>query len=154
MHAVPLHRNAYHCRYIHDRGRWENRTSTLPGGWKFFSDEDSCRQTESRWGPDGLQLEGEPAGRQSWDKIGDGDVASPDLTVEGEGKFPSFNASVNPNSGDKVLRAQMVRLSRTQLIRYIEFLAVYAYLFMAVACRPLVRRTTMLTGPGKVDDLM
>lgn len=48
---------------------------------------------------------GEPAGRQSWDRVvGDGAESSPGYSEEAL----SFNPSVNPNSGDKVLRAQRV----------------------------------------------
>lgn len=87
------------------RGRWENRTSSLPAGWKFFSAKDSHERTEERWSESGLKLTGEAAGRQSWDRTDAGDKPSPDYADEAL----MFNPAVNPNSGDKVVRAQQLR---------------------------------------------
>ncbi|CAM9442144.1 unnamed protein product [Scytosiphon promiscuus] len=87
------------------RGRWENKNTVLPQGWKFFSDKESHDRTELNWADSELKLTGVTAGRQSWDRVGDGDE-SPPVSAEDD---LTFNPSVNPNSGDKILRAQQLR---------------------------------------------
>lgn len=79
----------------------------MPAGWKFFSAKDSHERTEERWSESGLKLTGEAAGRQSWDRTDAGDKPSPDYADEAL----MFNPAVNPNSGDKVVRAQQARQS-------------------------------------------
>ncbi len=98
------------------RGRWEDKTSTLPKGWKFFSADESHRRTEEKWAG-GPKLTGEVAGRQTWDRTsGDEDEASPGVPEDGEEEeaLPTFNPSVNPNSSDKIMRAQQVRKEETK----------------------------------------
>lgn len=78
----------------------------LPAGWKFYSAEASHERTEQRWadGKGGvLKLTGEPAGRQTWVRGAAGEEEE-----EGDEPLPTFNPSVNPNSGDKLMRAQQV----------------------------------------------
>ncbi|CAN0040837.1 unnamed protein product, partial [Discosporangium mesarthrocarpum] len=84
------------------RGKWENKTTSLPPGWTFLSDKDSHDRTHARW-EGKLQLLGRPEGRQMWDRIGEGG-----LKGEGKGEMPTFNPGVNPNSGDKLLRKQQL----------------------------------------------
>lgn len=100
MFVLPL------CPACSPRGRWENKTTKLPQGWMFFSDEESHHRTERNWADSGLKLTGVVAGRQTWDRAGDGDEMSPGFADEDL----TFNPSVNPNSGDKILRAQQVRI--------------------------------------------
>lgn len=99
-HQVPLTR----------RGQWENKTSTLPKGWTLFSAQQSHKRTEAKWvrGGISLSLTGESAGRQSWDRV-DEDEDVQDPASEEEAALLTFNPAINPNSSDKILRAQQLR---------------------------------------------
>eukprot|EP00752_Nemacystus_decipiens_P008292 g7413.t1 len=89
------------------RGRWEDKTTVLPAGWKFFSAQASHERTEQRWANgSGLKLTGESAGRQTWDRVSAGEERGDDGADE---PLPKFNPSVNPNSGDNVMRGQQIR---------------------------------------------
>ena len=89
------------------RGRWEDKTTSLSPGWAFFCAEESHERTEKRWADSGLKLLGETAGRQSWDRV-EGNKQASSSAASGEEPL-TFNPSVNPNAGDKVLRAHQVR---------------------------------------------
>ena len=73
------------------RGKWRNKRTALPYTWKFASDKESHDVTNSNFPK--YPLTGESAGRQIW--YADESTETPN---------PVFNASTNPNSGDKIFR--------------------------------------------------
>ncbi|CAN0017732.1 unnamed protein product, partial [Sphacelaria rigidula] len=96
-----------HTNLLTRRGKWENQTSTLRGGWTFFHAQHSHDRTEAAWAKAGksLSLTGEAAGRQTWDMATEKEQAE---SPPGEEDL-SFNPALNPNAGDKILRAQQLR---------------------------------------------
>ncbi len=83
------------------RGKWLKKAQyQLQGEWLFACDQESHRITEEYITPSGYKLTGESAGRQIW-------YCKPDGLNNTQQH--SFNASVNPNSGDKLLRSMQIQ---------------------------------------------
>jgi hypothetical protein len=80
-------------------GRWPSKgPSRISGGWKFACDKESADVTNAKYST--FPLLGESVGRQMWYK--DSNTRG---TAAGASEEQSFDASVNPNSGDKLFRA-------------------------------------------------
>jgi hypothetical protein len=84
------------------RGQWPNDGKQVPigAGWKFACDKES--HTISQKSAPKYKMTGESAGRQIW--YYSEDAARDEAGVESH----VFNASENPNSGDKLFREQMI----------------------------------------------
>ncbi|CAM9367198.1 unnamed protein product, partial [Phaeothamnion confervicola] len=98
-------------RRLARRGKWNDQESTLEPGWVFLHAEDSHKYTAAKV-PEAV-MSGEPAGRQMWARLGGegtaAEVASSSSTSSSPTPPPlSFNPSRNPNSSDKLLRAQNI----------------------------------------------
>lgn len=100
--------------------QWNNVTTPFPDiakNWRCAVAQDSHQVTTSRFEGTAGSLTGEPAGRQIWTNVAV--TGSPakrkrvdERTVQemaSGGRPEGFNASVNPNSADKIFRAQQIR---------------------------------------------
>ena len=95
--------------------QWANKTWPAPTGWRCEVSEDSHEATH-RSLANGQTLTGEPAGRQTWHRIGGKGkgkggkaAATPAATAAAAAKpVDGFNPSVNPNPNDSLWRAQRV----------------------------------------------
>jgi hypothetical protein len=83
------------------RGKWKKSPTESPVGWKFASDDESHAVSKKQYPT--VKLSGTSAGRQIWYK--DGMEESPSVATTDR---PTFSASENPNSGDKLLRNIMI----------------------------------------------
>ena len=83
-------------------GDWPNRTFRIDSNWKFASDADSHVISEKQT-PNHL-LTGESAGRQIWYQ--DQTTSKKKSSAVREGV--DFNASVNPNTSDQLLRNYLI----------------------------------------------
>ena len=87
-------------------GLWNNKVTRLITGWVFSSDAESHTISEKGWKVK-QKMTGESAGRQIWyrkeglEEFSEGRASAIDDDL-------TFNASVNPNSSDKVFRNIML----------------------------------------------
>jgi len=86
------------------RGKWSDGgwQVFIGAGWRFAGDEES--HTISQKAAPKYKMTGETAGRQIWYKSDDAAAGERGTGVEAH----AFDASKNPNSGDKLFREQMI----------------------------------------------
>jgi len=92
---------------------WESKVHHFPkNDWRYKTGKESHEVSEARFAGTGAALTGEPSGRDIWTQETTKNQRVDENLVEemASGGRPSgFSPSDNPNSCDKLLRAQMIR---------------------------------------------
>jgi len=98
---------------IQRKPQWSNTSTTLDSGtWRCLVAQEAHDDSERKFAPH--QLSGEPSGRQIWTMQGRGanGINENEALVQemaSGGRMEGFNAAINPNSCDKIFRAQQIR---------------------------------------------